>query len=1227
MEFNVNPYYDDFESTGGPKDSNYMRILFKPGYAVQARELTQIQSIIQNQIKNFGDHIFKDGSPVFGGELSLDTNVKSIKLLPQYNLEDISLTDFNNKLVVSDTVSSKKAYVIAVDDTQQYPTLMVRYLSGADFSDSETIKIADSVSTKATLISPLSSNVGSTISISDGVFYVGGYFVSVPSQTIVLEPYSTTPSYRVGLEISEAIVDSTEDSTLLDPAQTSFNYQAPGADRYQFQLVLAHRTFTSTDDSSFFELLRVENGEITKQVNYPIYSELEKTLARRTYDESGNYTVNPWRAVASANTANTETFILELDKGKAYVKGYEFETQSTSRISVDKARTSNVSTDYELSLEYGNYLTVKNLYGGNATGSFDTTSYKQVDLHCVPSANVNTASSAAYSNTKIGTARVRNINNTGDGSTYYMYLIDVNTSPIIVNVASSVNASAFDLPISFSHYNNAYTNTVISILSGPGAGDVRKVINYDASTKRVVVDRDFSATPTTSSQISFNFGVSDLESITLTPTTYLANVYGTRNTILFSQNAICASADVDNSSKTNRDPGGETYLSGTNLNSLVFKFPETYIKNGSFTDISHYQTKFKTVTFTGGVATMATGGSGDFESYEEIYYGSNTNPLSALQIKTNFLIIANTVTTANVNSGSVIDFTRTGASITRTTGQQLTLSSGHTGNFVADVYYNIKVNNPTDNNTRRTKNLRGNTSVTTLRTTDSPNNGTAVTGDTAVKYDSANGFVWFTNYSNISKTPGTRQSLYIPDVFNIIKIYDSGSPLYAPNTTNATDITGNYLLDSGQNDNYYDHASIVLKDTANPPRGQTVVMMQYFEHSGSGYFDADSYDYATVYSQEKIPLYSTKKFAFSLRDAIDFRPSRTVGTTAFTLSGNRTPYPQLSMVLTYGFYLPRIDKLIATQNREFKLLSGTPAFVPVEPSDSDEGMTLYTIYVPPFTANIRDVKLRYFDNRRYTMRDIAVIDKRLQQVEYYTALSLLENKARSQAVLYQDSALQKEKYGILVDQFDGFNIADNKNPDLICQLSFNELKPYKVTNEFPLRFVSASGAYQINDKTYSLSFTETPIVSQNFATKAITVQPYLFAQFNGTVKLTPETDYWMSVNMTPVVVSPPNDTITPATPPVEAPSVPTTGGTNRIVWANDFGNGTTTRSNFVGFGFVNWNQFLNITPTVPVPSDSISTAITAPDISSSISITTGSISYESASAGTPPPERFQLKKN
>ena len=73
--FNVDPYYDDFDES-----KNFHRVLFKPGQAVQARELTQMQTILQNQIERFGNHVFEEGSHVKGGELTLDYDSNYIKL-------------------------------------------------------------------------------------------------------------------------------------------------------------------------------------------------------------------------------------------------------------------------------------------------------------------------------------------------------------------------------------------------------------------------------------------------------------------------------------------------------------------------------------------------------------------------------------------------------------------------------------------------------------------------------------------------------------------------------------------------------------------------------------------------------------------------------------------------------------------------------------------------------------------------------------------------------------------------------------------------------------------------------------------------------------------------------------------------------------------------------------------------------------------------------------------
>ena len=71
---NVSPYYDDFDA-----NQNFYRVLFKPGFPVQSRELTTLQSILQNQVKSFGDHVFKDGSIVIPGNVTYNSEYNAIK--------------------------------------------------------------------------------------------------------------------------------------------------------------------------------------------------------------------------------------------------------------------------------------------------------------------------------------------------------------------------------------------------------------------------------------------------------------------------------------------------------------------------------------------------------------------------------------------------------------------------------------------------------------------------------------------------------------------------------------------------------------------------------------------------------------------------------------------------------------------------------------------------------------------------------------------------------------------------------------------------------------------------------------------------------------------------------------------------------------------------------------------------------------------------------------------
>ena len=75
LNFNTSPYFDDFDV-----DKNFYRVLFKPGYPIQARELTTLQSILQNQIEQFGNHVFKEGSVVIPGQTTYIKNFFAVEI-------------------------------------------------------------------------------------------------------------------------------------------------------------------------------------------------------------------------------------------------------------------------------------------------------------------------------------------------------------------------------------------------------------------------------------------------------------------------------------------------------------------------------------------------------------------------------------------------------------------------------------------------------------------------------------------------------------------------------------------------------------------------------------------------------------------------------------------------------------------------------------------------------------------------------------------------------------------------------------------------------------------------------------------------------------------------------------------------------------------------------------------------------------------------------------------
>ena len=1081
MDFNSEPYWDDFEASNGAKEQNYMRILFRPGFSVQARELTQVQSIIQNQIKSFGDNIFQDGTVVSGGGMTLDSSVSSLTLNSTYNNEDIDLTNFDGNIVQSSSGFIKIAKVVAISPSSSSPTLMIKYLRGnTTFQSSESIITPEGYSATVS-----SSNTGSVVYISDGIFYKSGYFVNVSAQSLVLSTNNQSPSYRVGLEVHEMIIDESADSNLLDPAQESFNYQAPGAHRYQFNLVLAKRALDSQDDSRFFELMRIVDGKVTRQFNTTIYSDIEDNMAQRTEDVSGDFVVNPFLIQEiTANISNPATANIAISQGKAYVAGHMYQSSNTQIFSLDKARTTISSTDYNLSLEYGNLLYANN-YTSNSSGIFSINQLPTIDLHCVPSANINVSSTDAYTRTYMGSAKVVNFSH-NDGSEYEINLTDINLVQNTITISSTSNTSNIAFPPTYSNLNNAYANVFIKVIDGIGSGEVREIISYNGTTKIAELDRNLIGALQVGNTISLMYQPRNIDSLVIP---------NSGNT------ALLNSMDIAGDSR--QGDYNLTYVTDTFLNKLLFPLPQTSISR-TFTGVNYNFRKsipLASVSSSTYTLTLPTG--------EFFYYGTDGSALSSTTAARNFIVVATANTGTGIVPGTVIKFDGSNT-INRVSSTQMVLNFNSTSHVSAiSIVASVKANS--SSNTLRTKTPLPTTPVTSLSATDSPSNAdyNPVTG---IKVDSANGFVWFSNPSTINKISNGSDILYIPDVYKLVAVYDSRDATTDVTVSNAVDITNNYYLDSGQTLSYYDHAKLVLKPGANPPVGRIMAIVNYYSHdSTSGYFNSSSYP-LSHYENGIIPIYiAPDNNHYNLRDCIDFRPTRTLGSSSSTFIGMKNPMcvTDTEMVLSYSYYVPRRDKVILNSQRGLLLIEGIPGLNPLSPIIPSNSLELFELYIPAYTFNLSEIQITASKNKRYTMKDIGVLEQRIENLEYYSALSQSEKNATNRTLIYTDGT-QKEKYGIFTDNFEqGFNKVD-LNSDYYASIENGIMTAPAILNDIDLEVNQYSSTIRIGDETISLPYTETPVVSQKSATSNTPCNEYFWGKFIGTVDLYPASDQWFS---------------------------------------------------------------------------------------------------------------------
>jgi hypothetical protein len=401
QETNLNsfPYFDDFD-----KNNDFYKVLFKPSYPIQARELTTLQSILQNQVENFGKHFFKEGSIVIPGQTAYIENYEAVKVEDSYN--GVPLSEYLSNLIdvrirgeVSGVVAKVNNFLNKQDSEINITTLYVDYISSSTtdnstkkFIDGENLIIDSEISSNnfqlsqnsifAKCISLNSTAVGSAFYVDNGVYFIRGSFVNVNRQTLILDQYNNVPSYRVGFSINEEIITSDDDPSLNDNAQGFYNYSAPGADRLKITVSLSKKLLTDFNDQNFVEISVINDGILKKFVKNTDYNLIRDYLASRTYEESGDYYVKPFdlnlknslndykgsdgiydetTTTENGSTPSDDLGIYQLSPGKAYVKGYDVELISPTFIEFEKPRTVSTLSDTSINFKGSPFLKLNRL--------------------------------------------------------------------------------------------------------------------------------------------------------------------------------------------------------------------------------------------------------------------------------------------------------------------------------------------------------------------------------------------------------------------------------------------------------------------------------------------------------------------------------------------------------------------------------------------------------------------------------------------------------------------------------------------------------------------------------------------------------------------------------------------------------------------------------------------------------------------------------------------------
>ena len=895
--------------------------------------------------------------------------------------------------------------------------------------------------------SPIGNSYGMTV--GEGIVYQKGYFSRVAEQIVIVEKYSNLPDAKsVGFETVEDIINSNQDDSLLDNATGAPNFTAPGANRLKLTPVLSVISKAEADvRDDWLYIAEFSNGNPYKQNRQTVYNKIGNEINRRFNETAGNYVTNPFLLTTKFTTPFTDEatkFNVFIDPGVAFINGSRVETTLNYEAPIDKGTANLQVTNGNISLNYGNFVKVNQLGGYFLFQTGD-----QVALYDTAKTYIDTsiASTPAPTGTLIGYARIRSlVYDSGipgsSSAVYRLYLFDIqmNTGKNFGSVRS----------IFYNGTNKAICDTILEGGNAVVKDNINSSLIYYAGSPAVI----------NASSVSYIYRSSEITTLGSGGTITISLPSGGSDTFPYAGAVsttqlrdiiVTPLANAESASlKTNTVTGANTSNTVTG-NSTLFvseyrvgdyiKFagmPAGFINFGQIASIANDTVMYLSANVPGVGATANT---------HKIYYpafapinldrdgrgatASGDLKQLTIDIDTSMFAPVSVAVSYNARQGAVTPIAKT---VNRDRYVRICLANnvqaeaGPWALGVGDAF--------------RLKNVYRGSNGTF---------GTSVTEITQDFYIDHNQTEDYYGISYLYPKPGNSLALTSADwllvKFDHFSITPGEEGLKGPGGS------GTYPI----NDTATLSASVSTINTVEIP--------EVYGARGTYYDLRDQFDFRPVTVGTAVP---TTSFA-----AAPLNPTEQTPAARFSAVNKRFPAPDSELSATVSYYVGRTDRIIIDQSNQFRVISGTPGAKEPPPAP-DSALSINVLKIPPYpslpyqlspqmiefvdtkianekygTRRLNDYRITTAQTdterstlqpRGYTMIDIGKLERRIAELEYYTALTFTELQAQKRSLPGFDGT-DRFKFGFFVDGFEDYTYSDVSNPAYSATIVDGYLSP------------------------------------------------------------------------------------------------------------------------------------------------------------------------------------------